>query len=54
MDIEEQQIGEEVHYPKQKQLNVNFMLSVRRFKINVEFNVEFIKVRVGKSYECRV
>jgi hypothetical protein len=27
MDIEEQQIGEEVHYPKQKQLNVNLMLS---------------------------
>lgn len=54
MDIEEQQIGEEVHYPKQKQLNVNFMLGVWRFKINIEFNVEFIKVRVGKSYECRV
>jgi hypothetical protein len=29
MDIEEQQIGEEVHYTKQKHLNVNFMLMIQ-------------------------
>jgi hypothetical protein len=53
MDIEEQQIGEEVHYPKQIQLNANFMLSVRKSKIAIRNNVEFLKVTVGETYKCR-
>lgn len=53
MDIEEQQIGEEVHYPKQIQLNANFMLSVRKSKIAIRNNAEFLKVTVGETYKCR-
>jgi hypothetical protein len=41
MDIEEQQIGEEVHYPKQNNMNVIIMLRVQRSKIVNWNNVEY-------------